>query len=136
MRPDVSQIGRSGSAARAARTKRPTVRAERRATASCAGTSSGADGRRPTDDRAALRRCTQQGPREALRGRNLPPALDAVEAAFKAHADAFDEVRHEGLTREMTSEAAERFFALGFALEQMREHLSEVHRVVGEWASD
>jgi hypothetical protein len=28
---------------------------------------------------------------------------------------------------------AERFFALGFALEQMREHLSEVHRVVGEW---
>ena len=73
---------------------------------------------------------------EALRGRNLPPALDAVQAAFKAHADAFDEVRHEGLTRGMTSEAAERFFALGFALEQMREHLSEVHRVVGEWASD
>jgi uncharacterized membrane protein YccC len=73
---------------------------------------------------------------QALRARNLPPALDAVEAAFKAHADAFNEVRHEGLTRAMTSEAAERFFALGFALEQMREHLGEVHRVVGEWASD
>jgi hypothetical protein len=71
-----------------------------------------------------------------LRARNLPPPLDAVEAAFKAHAAAFDEVRHEGLTRAMTSEAAERFFALGFALEQMREHLGEVHRVVGEWASD
>ena len=72
----------------------------------------------------------------ALRGRNLPPPLSAVEAAFKAHAEAFDEVRHEGLTRGMTSEAAERFFALGFALEQMREHLGEVQRVVGEWASD
>ena len=73
---------------------------------------------------------------EALRARNLPPAIDAVQAAFKAHAAAFDDVRHEGLPRIMTSEAAERFFALGFALEQMREHLSEVHRVVGEWASD
>lgn len=72
----------------------------------------------------------------ALRARNLPPPLDAVEAAFKAHAEAFDDVRHQGLTRGMTSEAAERFFALGFALEQMREHLGEVQRVVGEWASD
>jgi len=33
-----------------------------------------------------------------------------------------------------SSEAAERFYALGFALEQIREHLEEVHRVVGEWA--
>jgi uncharacterized membrane protein YccC len=73
---------------------------------------------------------------EALRARDLPPSIDAVQAAFRAHAAAFDDVRHEGLTRAMTSEAAERFFALGFALEQMREHLSEVHRVVGEWASD
>src|SRR5690242_2386065 len=59
---------------------------------------------------------------KALRARNLPPPLSAVEAAFKAHAEAFDEVRREGLTRGMASEAAERFFALGFALEQMREH--------------
>jgi uncharacterized membrane protein YccC len=72
----------------------------------------------------------------ALRARNLPPSLERVEAAFKAHAEEFDEVRHDGLTRSMTSEAAERFFALGFTLQQMREHLGEVHRVVGEWASD
>jgi uncharacterized membrane protein YccC len=71
----------------------------------------------------------------ALRARNLPPALDAVEAAFKAHSEEFDAVRHDGLTRSMTNETVERFFALGFALEQMREHLGEVHRVVGEWAS-
>ncbi len=73
---------------------------------------------------------------KALRARDLPPQLDAVEAAFRAYSEAFDEVRHQGLTRGMSSEAAERFFALGLALEQMREHLGEVHRVVGEWASD
>lgn len=76
------------------------------------------------------------GSGKALRARNLPPPLGTADAAFRAHAEAFDEVRHEGLTRGMTSEAAERFFALGFALEQMREHLVEVQRVVGEWASD
>jgi hypothetical protein len=27
----------------------------------------------------------------------------------------------------------ERFFALGFALEQLREHLADLQRVVGEW---
>jgi hypothetical protein len=36
----------------------------------------------------------------------------------------------------MKSEAAERFFALGFALEQLREHLLEVHRVVNEWTRE
>jgi hypothetical protein len=35
----------------------------------------------------------------------------------------FGAVRREGLTRDMKSEAAERSFALGFALEQLREHL-------------
>lgn len=35
-------------------------------------------------------------------------------------------MRREGLTRDMKSEAAERFFALDFALEQPREHLFEV----------
>jgi len=35
----------------------------------------------------------------------------------------------------MTSEAPDRFFPLGLALEQMRKHLGEVQRVVGERAS-
>jgi len=72
----------------------------------------------------------------ALRARKPPPPLDTVEAAFKTYIEEFGKVRRDGLTREMKSEAAERFFALGFALEQMREHLGEVHRVVGEWARD
>ncbi len=72
----------------------------------------------------------------ALRAQKPPPGLDAVESAFRQYSEEFGAVRREGLTRDMKSEAAERFFALGFALEQLREHLSEVHRVVGEWARD
>ena len=70
----------------------------------------------------------------ALRDQKPPPPLDAVDLAFHDYIETFGALRHEGLTRDMKSEAAERFFALGFALEQLREHLLEVHRVVGEWA--
>jgi uncharacterized membrane protein YccC len=69
----------------------------------------------------------------ALRARQAPPPLQDVERVFGAYAAEFDAVRRDGLIRGTPSEVAERFFALGFALEQMREHLSEVHRVVGEW---
>jgi uncharacterized membrane protein YccC len=69
----------------------------------------------------------------ALRARTAPPPLTDVEQVFAAYATEFDAIRRDGLIRGMTSEAAERFYALGFALEQMREHLGEVHRVVGEW---
>ena len=72
----------------------------------------------------------------ALRARTPPPPLLAVEADFQAYIEEFGAVRHEGLTRDMGNQTAERFFALGFALEQMREHLNEVQRVVGEWARD
>jgi len=72
----------------------------------------------------------------ALRARKPPPPLDAVETAFSSYMDEFGAVRRDGLTHGMTSEAVERFFALGFALEQMREHLEEVHRVVGEWVNE
>ncbi len=72
----------------------------------------------------------------ALRAQKPPPPLEAVELAFHDYIDEFGAVRHEGLTRDMKSESVERFFALGFALEQLREHLLEVRRVVSEWARD
>jgi hypothetical protein len=72
----------------------------------------------------------------ALRNQKSPPPLGAVDAAFRNYIEEFGAVRREGLTRGMKSEAAERFFALGFALEQLREHLLEMHRVVGEWARE
>jgi uncharacterized membrane protein YccC len=77
-----------------------------------------------------------RGAAAALRERKPPPPLDDVEAAFKAHSEAFDAVRRDGQIRGTPSETAERFFTLGFLLEQMREHLAEVHRVVGEWVRD
>src|ERR1700760_4800900 len=61
----------------------------------------------------------------ALRVRQGPPALDHVEAVFHDYTEEFSAIRRDGLIRDMTSEAAERFYALGFALEQMREHLEE-----------
>jgi uncharacterized membrane protein YccC len=72
----------------------------------------------------------------ALRARHEPPDLAEVESVFHDYTEEFSAIRRDGLIRDMTSEAAERFYALGFALEQMREHLEEVHRVVGEWAKD
>ncbi len=72
----------------------------------------------------------------ALRARKGPPDLGEVERVFHDYTEEFSAVRRDGFIRDMTSEAAERFYALGFALEQMREHLEEVHRVVGEWAKD
>jgi hypothetical protein len=71
-----------------------------------------------------------------LRARQGPPDLDQVESVFHDYTEEFSAVRRDGLIRGMTSEAAERFYALGFALEQIREHLEEVHRVVGEWTKD
>jgi Fusaric acid resistance protein family len=70
----------------------------------------------------------------SLRNKNPPPPLESVAAAFRDYIKEFSAVRRDGLTHDMKSEVAERFFALGFALEQLREHLLEVHRVVGEWA--
>jgi hypothetical protein len=34
----------------------------------------------------------------------------------------------------MPGDAAERFFALGFSLEQMRQNLIDLERIVAEWA--
>ncbi len=70
----------------------------------------------------------------ALRNAARPPALAPVEAAVKAYADEVEKVRGEGLTRELPGDAAERFFALGFSLEQMRQNLMDLERVIVEWS--
>ncbi|MFZ0528709.1 MAG: FUSC family protein, partial [Xanthobacteraceae bacterium] len=43
-------------------------------------------------------------------------------------------LRRDGVTRGLTDDAAERFFAVGFALEQMHNNFSDLGRVVAEWA--
>jgi hypothetical protein len=62
------------------------------------------------------------------------PAFEPVEAAVKAYADEVEAVRSDGLTRGLPGDAAERFFALGFSLEQMRQNLKDLERVVAEWS--
>jgi hypothetical protein len=56
----------------------------------------------------------------ALRERRAPPPLAAFEAALDRYGTTIAALRREGLTRGLRGDEAERFFALGFALEQMR----------------
>ena len=42
-------------------------------------------------------------------------------------------MRTEGLIRGLPIDAAERFFALGFSLEQMRQNLNDLARCHADW---
>ena len=70
----------------------------------------------------------------ALRAGRGPPPLDAVEQTLDAYAAEIAALRREGLTRSLSGEAAERLFALGFALEQMHQNFKDLERCVAEWA--
>lgn len=70
----------------------------------------------------------------ALRAASAPPPIWPVHVAVKAFAGEIASVRTEGLTRGLPSDAAERFFALSFSLEQMRQNLIDMERVVAEWS--
>jgi uncharacterized membrane protein YgaE (UPF0421/DUF939 family) len=90
--------------------------------------------RTPLDQVAAaisdyLSACASQ-----LRARQIAPSIDAVGAALDTYNAEFAKVRAEGLTHGLSAEVAEHFFALGFALEQMRQNLQDLARCVSEWA--
>lgn len=70
----------------------------------------------------------------ALRGGSAPPPIWPIHAAVKAYADQVAALRGEGLTRGLPGDAAERFFALGFSLEQMRQNLVDLERCIAEWS--
>ena len=53
---------------------------------------------------------------------------------MKAYATEVAALRSEGLTRGLPGDAAERFFALGFSLEQMRQNLIDLERIAAEWS--
>jgi hypothetical protein len=71
---------------------------------------------------------------EALRASAGAPAFAPVETALKAYAEEVAAVRGEGLTHGRPADVVERFFALGFVLEQMRQNLNDLERVVTEWS--
>jgi uncharacterized membrane protein YccC len=70
----------------------------------------------------------------ALRNATFPPAIAPVQVALQTYAAEVASVRSEGLTRGMPGDVAERFFALGFSLEQMRQNLKDLERCVADWA--
>jgi len=71
--------------------------------------------------------------RTALLAHAGPPPLEAFERAVAAYEKDVEAARADGLTRVLPADGAERFFAVGFALEQMRQNLLDLQRVVEEW---
>jgi len=67
--------------------------------------------------------------------RNGSGAVDIapVDAALQAYAAEVAALRSEGLIRGVPVDVAERFFALGFSLEQMRQNLNDLDRCHAEW---
>jgi len=70
----------------------------------------------------------------ALRSGRGAPAIWPVQTALKAYAAAVAGVRSDGLTRGVSGDIAEHFFALGFSLEQMRQNLKDLERCVSYWS--
>src|ERR1700761_1620271 len=70
----------------------------------------------------------------ALRNGRGAPAIWPVQTALQAYAAAVAGVRSDGLTHDLSGDVAERFFALGFALEQMRKNLRDLERCISYWS--
>ena len=62
-------------------------------------------------------------------------AILPVDGALQGYAAQVAALRSEGLIRGRPGDVAERFFALGFSLEQMRQNLNDLGRCVGEWTA-
>jgi hypothetical protein len=71
---------------------------------------------------------------EALRTGVGAPAIWPVQTALQGYAAEVAALRSEGLTRGLPGDVAERFFALGFSLEQMRQNLKDLERCVAQWS--
>ncbi len=70
----------------------------------------------------------------ALRTGRGTPAIRPVQVALETYAAEVAAVRSDGLTRGVPGDVAERFFALGFSLEQMRANLKDLERCVAHWS--
>jgi len=62
------------------------------------------------------------------------PETSPIDGALQGYAAEIAVIRSEGLTRGLPGDVAERFFVLGFALEQMRLNLKDLERCVAEWS--
>lgn len=71
----------------------------------------------------------------ALRSGTSPPVIDPLQFALQGYAEEVASVRRDGLIRPLPGDAAERFYALGFSLEQMRQNIGDLDRCVAEWSA-
>jgi uncharacterized membrane protein YccC len=74
------------------------------------------------------------GTADALLRRTPPPPLQAVDAALVHYARETVALREDGSTRLLNGEEVERFFAIGFAFEQMRANFRDLERCAADWA--
>ena len=70
----------------------------------------------------------------SLRTGEILPSPAPIDAALQLYAAEIAALRSEGLIRVLPGDTAERFFALGFALEQMRQNLNDLGRCVADWS--
>ena len=71
---------------------------------------------------------------KALTHASGPPSGLAVKSALDDFAEAFASARSEGLARDLSAEAVERLYTLGFAFEQMGRNLGDLERCVKDVA--
>jgi uncharacterized membrane protein YccC len=71
----------------------------------------------------------------SLRSGSSAVDIQPVDAALQAYATEVAALRSEGLIRGVPVDVAERFFALGFSLEQMRQNLNDLDRCHSEWCA-
>jgi hypothetical protein len=72
----------------------------------------------------------------ALAACRPPPSPAPLYEAFDAFSAEIAALRREGMTRGLAADPAERFFALGFAFEQLRQNFKDLARCVTDWAED
>ena len=69
----------------------------------------------------------------SLRGGSGAVDIRSVDAALQAYSVEVAAIRTEGLIRGVPVDVAERFFALGFSLDQMRQNLNDLDRCRADW---
>jgi hypothetical protein len=75
-----------------------------------------------------------RGSSAALIARRNPLPLAAFDAAFDGYEAEIAALRREGLLHDLPGDAVERFFALGFALEQLHLDFRDLGQCVSEYA--
>jgi len=71
----------------------------------------------------------------ALLAHRGPPPMDAVNAALDCYATEMAALRREKLTRDLPAHSVEQVFALGFALDQLQKHFTDLARCVAEFSA-